>query len=249
MTRDLLLIAGSAVLWVVALFLTLTGSLREGVPALIFASSCLIVFVARIRAAARTRAALATSGSVCGVGGAKLRASRTRAMLASGMFVAIGVSFSWEFAPQGVWPAAIGWVSVAFGLTGWAMGLARGKDGGAWIMLSPTGLAMGNRKGSYTVPWDDIAGARIGEFYRQPYVFLEVPNLARTLASVDPPSVRDATARSFSTSAGMTGFPIAVQPSLFGVEPVWFVRAVKRYATEPEARAELTPPLAELSST
>lgn len=237
--RDRLLLLASAVLTAMGVFLLAKGNLKIGLSTTVMFGLAFAVFGHRAWSAAATARAFATDAKVSGLGGVRIRASRVRPAIAAVGCLAVGVTFSWAFADQGPWPAALGWLIAGFGLVVGVALIVRGPEAMPWIQLAAEGLQMGNPKARYTVPWDDIVGAQLGEVGRAPAVFIALRGLDGTLATVEPAERRASTAQAFSTSVAWVGFPIMVQPAAFGVEPAFFLRAIQQYVTDPGSRAEL----------
>lgn len=234
--RDVFLIGASAVFVAIGLLATVTGNLRVGIPTLVMFGSALFIFVSARAGRARTARALAAEGSVEAIGGVRMTELRSRKFGIAAMCVAIGVAFSWEFAPQGWWPAALGWLIAGVGVVVAAITAVRAPS---WVQLNSAGIEFGSASVRYVVPWDDLAAVKVGELNRVPMVFLQLRDVAGLAASVEPPEARAKLLARMASSEGMLGFPLVIQPVAFGVEGGWLARALVQYATEPGRRGEL----------
>lgn len=223
------------------LLLLSEGEVRVGVGTIVFFGCCFGVFAWQIVAARRSARALATRGRVEGIGGVRLVARRGRAFAGAAVCLVVGVTFAWQFAPQGWWPAAVGWVIAALGVGLGAALLRQGRVGGQWLALTPLGLERGLPRARYLVPWDDIAAVELGELYGNTAVLVALRRVDRTIASVEPAGARGWAATELGNSVNLLGAHVVILTEVFGIEGVWLARALQQYATEPERRRELAP--------
>ncbi len=234
--RDLFLIGSSAVFVAMGLLATVMGNLRVGVPSIVLFGSALFVFVSARVGRARTVRALEAAGTIEAIGGVRMTELRSRKLGMAAMCVAIGVTFSWQFAPQGWWPASLGWLIT---VAGGALAVVTVVRAPSWVQLNPTGIEFGSAAMRYVVRWDHLAAVKVGEFNRVPMVFLALRDVAGLAASVQPAEARSKLLAGMASSEGMFGFPLVIQPAAFGVEGGWLARALAQYAAEPGRRAEL----------
>ncbi len=157
------------------------------------------------------------------LGGGATLAAGGGVMLASG-------GFPWPFTLAS---AAIFLVGVGF-----LVAVAVGRLGAAWLEFEAGGLRVGDRRGSFLVPWDDVVGCEVWSLHDNAVVAIALRDPRAAVASAEPASHAPAVAATLGATSTLTLFP-----SRFALDAGLLARSVATYARVPAAREQLRRPL------
>lgn len=152
------------------------------------------------------------------------------ALLATGaILVAFGRSYGLVF-----W--SLSWI---IAITGAALllGRALGFVGTGYLQFDPEGITLGQRGWAYTAPWEQIIEVRETEYNSNPLLLIWLLKLESVVA--EPPAARARVLAHLIRNTAYLGAPIAIMTSQYGLDLPLLSAAVKRYASDPSARAEL----------
>jgi hypothetical protein len=222
----------SSVFVALGLFMALEEP-AQGALTTLFFGLCAAVFVWSGVQQRRTAAALADTESIARLPG-RVESSRglrwvvALGLVASGVALPLGVEGQGALA-LGALIGAVGAAATVATAAGWNRRV---------LVAQPDGLWIEERRYRFRVPWDGLA-VSVFELNGNPVVGLQPARLDAVLASVDPPSARDAVARALGSTLAWTQVPILLTPFRYGLSAGHLAKALARYASDPAARAEL----------
>lgn len=233
--QDWVLLAISAVFCLAGL-LMMRSNWRLAVMTLTFCGGCGAVAISILLRKRREQCFAESVGEVRIVGGVDLHPSRGRGyglgigLLAGGLVLAlVDPSAPWLLRACGAFIALVG-LFVIFRV-------ATGRHARYSLRFEPEGLVFGHRRYQVQVPWDAVATVAVFEFADNAFVGLglhEPERLAVTPAEEALRFAKDVqhTRRSF-------GFELTLMTAHFGFDAPPLAAALQRYASDPDARAEL----------
>ena len=225
--RDSFGLAISALFVLAGVFVVARGKgpvLQTIWPAVFFAL-CGVVFAMNMLRRRRERQS-ATATSVSIVGGVRIPMHAGR-MLTLGVAVG-GMGALIVAAQPREWGLRVcAYVMVAAGAAV-LIGVATGGQR-TWIQFDPEGLRIAYRRFAFVVPWGDIESLSAGEMYRNPWVGLTLRRI---------PEDRQVQ-KMVRQTRGFYRCDIVIMPQLYGLDAVLLSKAIHRYASEPQTRAEL----------
>ncbi|HEY8378530.1 MAG TPA: hypothetical protein VIK91_18675 [Nannocystis sp.] len=241
-SRDWLLLAVSAAFVAAGLLLILREPGRPvGFLGVLFFGLCLAVAVdnlVRKRRAARQWSDPTLTVHI--VGGEDIPVDTRRIRAAGIGLLVVGAALALLGRDLGAMFVALSLVLALLGAGG-LVALALGYTGRSALRFSPEALWIIAGRYRYPVRWDNIAAVDLAELHDQPFVRIHVRDRDAVLAAVDPPDAARAVTRAFAQNAALLGAEIAVFARLYRVDEVVLLRAIARYAADPQARAELAP--------
>lgn len=217
---------------------------ETGLAIAAFFGLCLGVSVWVLRERLARRRALAAR-AVEIVGSVPFRARVWRQALLLAVAAAVLALVAVAAAPSARGVSALAWAFAALcGVL--APVVLVGPPGRRAVVFEPEGLRLVEPGYELSVPWDEIAGARLRDIHdtllvelavRDPGALAPVPSGRRG----DPAGARRRLARSMTLTRRVCGCDLSVGPALYGLDPVLFLRAIETYVSDPAARAGLAP--------
>jgi hypothetical protein len=223
----------------IGLFFTLAGlvilhnDFKAGITTLTFFGSCFAVAVYIILRKFRLQSQSPLAVTVAG--GVPIRPSRLRmALLGLGLLV-VGVVLA-VFQP-GDNKILLG-CALLMAMTGGVLlvGLITGHLPKAYLQFDPSGLTFGCLSGKATLPWSAITDVARGEIHNNQAVFISV---ACEAVTAELSSYLARIRKQMASSRTWTGADFVIMSSLYGMDSPILLAAIERYASSPEARAEL----------
>jgi len=207
---------------------------REALFPLTFFGMCLVTFSVNIVRKLRRRRFTATAASV--PGGVKLRGSNSRMLLLAALIAVPGVAIF--LAPAPVLLRACG--VVMLGASAWLLFMvARGRISRRFLRFDPPGLTVGESTYEYFVPWNVIDGVLEFELVDNASVGFRVLDFDAVV--VTPADKLEKVLKSFANNAALSGSHVVFMASHFNVPAEALCAAIRNYAENPAARAELVP--------
>jgi len=121
-----------------------------------------------------------------------------------------------------------------------AVGLIMGRLPVGFLQFDPGGLTIGQRRASFTLPWDAIARVAPGEFHDNAVLLLWVRDMDAVL--VRPPGLRARVVAGLRSNRKWVGADVMIMSSQYGIDLPLLVSAVERYVADPHAREGLAVP-------
>lgn len=229
----------------VSLWLVILGRGGTGpIAAMIFFGACAAVGAWMISSRRRIlRQGEDRSLEVSVTGGVPIPVDRRRMVATSAGLVVFGLALAATGGPIGDEFVSACLVIAGFGaligvllVFGWRRGFA--------LVFTPAGLRCETPKLAYLVAWDRVEAISLQSMNNTPVIILCVdePAALASAAEVrrgDPGRVRAKLARSLEKSRRWFGGDLMISPSAYGLDPVFLLRALERYAGDPAARASL----------
>ena len=235
--RDWALLTTNILFVMMGVFLLFKRQYQIAVPSLAVFGSALAITIALIWRKYRFRRTAPLKVQI--VGGVPIYPSRNRTLI------------------LGVWIAALGTISIVFGssfdllfqmaagviaIAGYAilLGVATGYlPRAGYLQFDPAGLTIGNRRWSYLIQWDNIAGLAPVMIDDVPtlYVRLHRPDLIEVM----PPEQAEKVRKSLLRRGAGDGPNLTLNPTPYGMDLPLLLQALDRYIRDPSARLDLAP--------
>lgn len=189
----------------------------------------------RIRSKRRRQAFAATSVAVAG--GVELHGSLSRMGMVTGFILLVGIApFLIPDAPLLARIAG----GVALGLGGWSLyALLTGRFTRRFLRFDPLGLTINEVKYEYTVPWDAMMNVDEFDLYRNACVGITVSDPDALLFR--PESMKAKVLKGFANNRALSGRDIVVMAVHYNVPAESLCGAIRNYAQDAAARADLVP--------
>lgn len=231
--RDWALLA-IGVAFVLMGLIILPSNLNVGIVTLAFFGPCAALFVWIIIRKLRARRPLPLKVEI--TGGVPIRQSVTHILLSGGTLLLMGAVLVVFGRSYGIVFWSLSWVMA---LAGGAVLLARalGWLGTGYIQFEPNGITIGQRGWAYTAPWDQVTEVHEAEYHSNPLLLIWLADLGSL--TVAPPQARARVLANLMSSSRNLGAPIAIMTSQYSLDLPLLSAAVRRYASNPSARAEL----------
>lgn len=241
---DALALIISLVFCAFAVLLLMTGdpeARRIAIGALAFFGGCALVLAGvwrRRRAEDRSRPARAVSI----VGGVPLRVRTGRLVTLGVGLIVVGAVYAWAFGGDGATGWVLGGIQVASGVLLLAVVVWRGRTRG--LRFEPDALHLIDGGIAFAVPWEEIAAVSQVELHSNAFVALALHDAERVLvrAQARRRNGADATGtlrKLLARNREWVGADVWIPAELYGLDAVLLTAAIRRYAEEPAARAEL----------
>jgi hypothetical protein len=133
---------------------------------------------------------------------------------------------------------ALGLALLLFG-AGLIAGHAAGLLGKQYLRFEPAGIVVGERRYSFTVPWEAIEAIGTGEYHDNAVVLLGFSNL--DLIQVNPETQRARLYRRIAFCRGWFRADWFIMCENYGLASTPLAAALARYLNDPETRKELAP--------
>jgi len=121
-----------------------------------------------------------------------------------------------------------------------AVGLITGRLPVGFLQFDPGGLTIGQRRASFTVPWDAIAAVAPGELHDNAVLLLWVRDMDAVL--VRPQRDRPRVVAGLRSNRNWVGADVMIMTSQYGIDLPLLLSAVERYVADPSAREGLAVP-------
>lgn len=211
----------------------LTRDTRTGITTLVVFGPCFGLAAHRIVRKLRGQRQIVQSASVAG--GVPIRFSRTRYTLMGLGMLAGGIVLALFLPEKNLVMLGCAWFVATTGAV-LLVGLATGLLAKATIQFDPPGITFGFRQGKAIVPWSAIIGISRGEIHNNPTVFIGVNRAAVT---AEPSAYLGTVHKKMASSQSWLGADFVIMTSTYGLDAVVLCAALERYASDPDARAEL----------
>lgn len=223
----------SAVFTVVGL-LILPSDPSVGIVTLALFGSCAAVLGAIV--ARKLRGASTQPLHVEVAGGVPIRESRLRYALLGAWLTVLGL-LMWYFGET--YPELFRWLSLFVAAVGAAVliGVASGRIASGFLQFDPSGLTVANRTARVAIPWHNVADVSEAELHGNPVLLIALRD--PTDIRVDPPEASPKVYKAVSRTQAMYGSHFAVMTSYYGINLEVLAAAIRRYANDPTARAQL----------
>lgn len=231
--RDWALLAVSMTFVAIGLFL-LRKEPRAALMPLTFFGSCAAVFAINIHRKLRRRRFTATSVQVAG--GVKLHRSGGRMLLLAGLVAVPGIAIFITPAPLlirlcgGVMLAASAWLIFA---------VLTGRIARVFLRFDPLGLTFGYGSDEVLVPWNAVVDVSEFDIADNACVGVTISDFAALL--VKPEERREQILRAYMRHFSLSGGRFVLMAAHFNVPAENLAGAIRHYAQDASARADLVP--------
>jgi hypothetical protein len=230
--RDWALLAISVTFVLMGLFIARRNP-REALFGIVFFGLCGLTFGYSIARKLRRRRFTAISVAV--PGGVKLRGSNSRMLLLAAGVGAPGVAIF--LVPDSPLLIRIcGTIMLATSALLIA-GVVSGFNSRRYLRFDPPGLTVGEPRFEYFIPWDDIVDIVEFEMHDNPCVGFDA--LRPEHIQVTPESARVRVLKSLDSNKGFVHRHVMIMPFHFGAHAESLCAAIRNYASNREARADL----------
>jgi hypothetical protein len=230
--RDWVLFAISLTFVLMGLFIAQSEPLEALFP-LTFFGVCAITFAYIIARKLRRRRFTAISVAV--PGGVKLGGSNSRMLLLAAMIGIPGIAiFLVPDSPLLVRICAVIMLGSSAALI---LGVLTGRISRRFLRFDPTGITIGETKFEYMIPWDEIVD--IAEFEMHDNAVVGFNILRTESIQVTPESARERVLKSLGSNLGIVNRHVMIMPFHFGAHAESLCAAIRNYAGNREARADL----------
>jgi hypothetical protein len=209
---------------------------RRAVVTLTFFGACTAGFAFTIARKLRSRRFRATQVSIAG--SVDIPISRTRFVIIAAVTIVIGAVLVFVEREGGWVMQAIGWGLLLFG-AGLIAGQAMGLLGRQYLRFEPGGIVVGERRYSFTVPWEAMEAIGTGEYHDNAVVLLGFSNL--DMIQVSPETQRARLYKRIAFCRGWFHTDWFIMCENYGLASAPLAAALARYLNDPEARKELAP--------
>lgn len=144
----------------------------------------------------------------------------------------VGTDYPWIFRVLGLFVAACGIAMLG--------GVLLGFIGKQFIRFEPHGIVLGQRTYRSCIPWELIQAVQAFEHHRNPLVGVHLTD--PLLVEITPASQQGAFLKRIRRNRIWVGPEVVIAAHNFGLETPPLVAALRRYANDPAARAELETP-------
>ncbi len=235
--REWLFLAGSGAFTAAGLAMVAlsdAGERHMAVASTAFFGLCTAIFAFFTWEKVRLARSAATDGIVEAAQG-RIHTARSRVYAMGVALVVVGVLLA--TVPGIPWVPFLASVAIALAGLGVLVGTTSGRMGHAWLQFEATGLRVGDRHGSFVLPWDDLAGCALWEHQQNPVVVVQLRDVRRAIASAEPQS------RAATVAATLSGGTFQILPLSFGLDAVLLARSIHTYVSDPARRDSLARPL------
>jgi hypothetical protein len=208
------------------------SSPRDALFGLAFFGVCALTFGFNIYRKIRRRRFTATT--VLAPGGVELRASNFRMLGLAAMIGIPGVTSFFVEAPLLI--RICGWIMVGAAALLLFLVLT-GRVSRRFIRFDPLGVTLGEPKFEYTVPWDELDDIEEFEMYDNAVVGFVVRDPG--LIQVAPEGAHDRVYKLLGKNEGWTGRHVIIMVGQFAITAEALCAALRNYAGNAQARADL----------